>query len=43
MLLAKETHTGIDFWVSLSIRELNAWIVEYNLLLAEEKARQGKG
>ena len=37
LLLSRATYTGLDFWLSRTIGELNSWIGEYNELVKEEK------
>ncbi len=41
LLLSKETHTGLDFWLNQTLREFNSWIVEYNTLIQEQEKEQG--
>lgn len=37
LLLSKETHTSLEFWLNQTLRELNSWIVEYNEILKEQE------
>lgn len=37
MKLSRETHTGIDYWISLTIFDFKMWIDSYNKLKEKEK------
>lgn len=37
LLLSRQTHTGVDYWVSLTIRDLRGWIRSLNGLIEKRK------
>ena len=43
LLLSRETHTGLEFWLSQTIRGLDSWITEYNAIIEEQKKGVGNG
>ena len=40
--MAKETHTGIDFFLRQPLREFVNWIVAYNDLVKEQRYQQDR-
>lgn len=36
MLLSKELHTSMEFWLNQTIKELDLWIREFNFLKKEK-------
>lgn len=42
ILLSRETHTGMEFWLRQTIRGLNSWIETYNLVAEELKEEWGQ-
>ena len=43
LIMAKNTHTGVDFWLQLPLVEFADWIEENNLIVREEiQARKNR-
>lgn len=43
ILLSRETHTGLGFWMGRTLGELDSWIAEYNEVMEELKKGDGNG
>lgn len=37
MILAKNNHTPVPYWLSVPLRELKLWIKSNNAIIADEK------
>lgn len=42
LILSRNNHTGVDFWLQRPLWELGRWIESNNALVREEEKRNGR-